>query len=55
MHADTALPHAYVIFGKVIKGMDVVDAIASAPVDPYGEGSTPEDPVVVQSVKIVEK
>src|SRR4249920_2857882 len=28
MHADQALPHAYTIFGKVISGMDIVDAIA---------------------------
>ncbi len=28
MLADTALPKAYSIFGKVIEGMDVVDAIA---------------------------
>lgn len=55
MHKDTALPHAYVIFGKVIEGMDVVDKIAESPVDPNGEGSTPVTPVVVNSVKIVKK
>jgi len=33
MHKDTPLPHSYTIFGKVISGMDVVDAIATTPVD----------------------
>jgi len=33
MHKDTPLPHNYTIFGKVISGMDVVDAIASTPVN----------------------
>jgi peptidyl-prolyl cis-trans isomerase B (cyclophilin B) len=33
MQADNALPHSYSIFGKVISGMDVVDAVAKAPVD----------------------
>ncbi len=28
MQADNALPHSYSIFGKVISGLDVVDAIA---------------------------
>lgn len=29
MHQDYALPHNYTIFGKVVSGMDVVDAIAT--------------------------
>ena len=33
MHKDMALPHSYTIFGKVISGMDVVDAIAATQVD----------------------
>jgi cyclophilin family peptidyl-prolyl cis-trans isomerase len=31
MHQDNPLPHNYTIFGKVISGMDVVDAIATTP------------------------
>ena len=33
MHADYALPNDYTIFGKVISGMDAVDAIANSPTD----------------------
>lgn len=33
MHKDYPLPHNYTIFGKVVSGMDVVDAIATTPTD----------------------
>ena len=33
MHKDGSLPHKYTIFGKVLKGMEVVDAIAATPKD----------------------
>ncbi len=33
MHQDTPLPHLYTIFGKVLSGMDAVDAIANLPVN----------------------
>jgi len=58
MQEDRPLPKNYVIFGKVISGMDVVDKIAAAPVkvNPNGgENSTPVDPVVVNAVQIIEK
>lgn len=56
MHADYALPKNYVIFGNVIKGMDVVDAIATAPTEfsASGEQSKPVNPVKVKSVEIEE-
>lgn len=56
MHADYQLPKNYVIFGNVIKGMDVVDAIATAPTEfsPSGEHSKPVNPVTVKSVEIEE-
>ncbi|MBI5729438.1 MAG: peptidylprolyl isomerase [Candidatus Magasanikbacteria bacterium] len=55
MHQDVPLPKNYIIFGKVTQGLDVVDAIATAPVTAGGEGSTPVNPVVVNSVTIEEK
>ncbi len=57
MHADVSLPKNYVIFGKVVSGLDVVDAIADAPVTQGagGELSKPENPVVVKSVDIIEE
>ena len=57
MHADYPLPPNYVIFGKVIKGLNVVDKIATAPVQmsASGENSQPVNPVKILSVEIVEK
>ncbi len=56
MHQDYALPPNYVIFGKVVSGLEVVDAIATAPVttNASGENSQPVTPVTVQTVKIIE-
>jgi len=33
LHANYPLPHNYTIFGRVINGIETVDAIAEAPVD----------------------
>ena len=57
MHGDNPLPKNYVIFGNVTKGLDVVDAIATAPVtlSPSGEESKPVSPVKVTSVDIKEQ
>lgn len=56
MHEDEALPPAYVIFGKVSQGMEVVDAIATAAtIDDGRENSRPVDPVVVKKVTIIEQ
>lgn len=55
MHGDNSLPPNYVIFGKVITGMDVVDKIAEAPTKSGGEGSSPVALVRMQTVTISEK
>ena len=53
-HADVGLQKDYTIFGEVIEGMDVVDAIASVPVSASarGEKSVPDEPVTLESVEI---
>jgi peptidylprolyl isomerase len=45
------LPPHYSLFGKVVKGMDVVETIQSVPT---GRGDRPHDEVVIQSVAITE-
>ena len=57
MQADNALPKNYVIFGKVTGGIEVVDAIANAPVQQgaSGEPSSPVNPVKITSVDIKEQ
>jgi cyclophilin family peptidyl-prolyl cis-trans isomerase len=56
MHADYPLPPNYVIFGKVSKGLEVVDEIATAPVKASfsGEMSTPISPAKVKTIEIIE-
>lgn len=54
MHQDYRLPPAYVIFAKVIRGFDVVDAVAELPTAPGPDGSAskPVNPVVIRKVTI---
>ena len=52
MHADYGLPPNYTIFGQTVAGLDTIDAIAEAPTRPDGEGSTPINPVVIETVEI---
>jgi len=57
-HADLKgkLPKNYTIFGRVTRGMDVVDAIANVRVksSASGEPSAPVEPVVLQKVTVTE-
>jgi cyclophilin family peptidyl-prolyl cis-trans isomerase len=54
MHADYPLPPNYVIFARVTKGLDVVDAIAETPVTvgPSGEPSQPTEKQGITKVTI---
>jgi cyclophilin family peptidyl-prolyl cis-trans isomerase len=52
MHKDVPLPNSYSIFGKVISGMEVVDAIASTATDPNDK---PLQDVVMKKVTAVKK
>jgi cyclophilin family peptidyl-prolyl cis-trans isomerase len=52
MHKDYALPHLYTIFGKVVSGMDVVDAIATAQT---GAQDRPVNPIAMTKVTEVAK
>ncbi len=51
MHQDYPLPPQYVIFGKVVEGLDVVDKIAELPVD---SRDCPAVPPVIESI-VIEK
>ena len=53
MHADYPLPPNYTIFGQTVAGVETIDTIATAPTKPGGEGSSPVNPVIIQSVEIV--
>lgn len=57
MHNDYPLPPNYVIFGKVITGLEVVDKIATAPTSysASGEKSQPVNPVTIKTITISEK
>jgi peptidylprolyl isomerase len=57
MHDDFLLEKNYVIFGKVIEGMDVVDKIATAPVtaNAMGEKSKPVSPIEIKQVQVIEE
>ena len=55
-HGDpTFLDHQYTTFGKLIKGVDVLEKIGDTPVErnAQGEMSKPTKRVVIESVKIV--
>jgi cyclophilin family peptidyl-prolyl cis-trans isomerase len=52
MHADYALPKSYIIFGIVTKGLEVVDAIATAP---RNSRDLPDVPVAMTSITVLDE
>jgi cyclophilin family peptidyl-prolyl cis-trans isomerase len=54
MHGDYPLPPAYVMFGRVTKGLEVVDAIAKTPTTLGADGgmSQPVKPVVIKKITV---
>ena len=49
MHEEYPLPYQYTIFGKVLNGLDVVDAIGNVQT---GENDKPNEDVVIYNIKI---
>jgi peptidylprolyl isomerase len=49
--SGVALPPAYALFGKVVKGLDVVEAMQNVPT---GNGDRPTTDLVIKSVTVVE-
>ena len=49
MLEDNPLPNAYTIFGKVIKGQEIVDAIGNVKT---GDGDRPVDAVIIKDAKV---
>jgi cyclophilin family peptidyl-prolyl cis-trans isomerase len=54
-HQDNTPEHfGYCVFGKVVAGMEVVDAIAKVPTATKGmHGNVPREPVTILSVEVV--
>jgi cyclophilin family peptidyl-prolyl cis-trans isomerase len=48
------LPKNYTIFGRLTSGHDVLERIANTPVHASGEGSSPVEPPLIESVTIEE-
>ena len=53
-HGDAAfLDGQYTAFGRLVSGDETLDAIANAPTNPGGEGSSPVDPVKIETAEII--
>ncbi len=57
MLGDTPLPPNYTIFGQVVAGQEVVDALGATPTRPgsSGENSTPTEPLRIETVTVAEE
>jgi cyclophilin family peptidyl-prolyl cis-trans isomerase len=56
MHQDYPLPKNYVIFGRLVEGFEVLDAIVNSEVESnsVGEKSVPVNPTKILSTEVVE-
>jgi peptidyl-prolyl cis-trans isomerase B (cyclophilin B) len=52
VYADTTLPSGYTIWGKVTKGLDIVEGIAAAGVEGGGTDGPPAQPVVIEKATL---
>jgi peptidyl-prolyl cis-trans isomerase B (cyclophilin B) len=53
--AETAQGWGYAVFGRVVEGMEVVDAIAQVPTGSHGpHADVPREPVTMNQVTVVE-
>ena len=52
VYADTTLPSGYTIWGKVTKGLDVMEGIAAAGVEGGGTDGPPAQPVVIEKATL---
>lgn len=55
-HGQTQDGYGYTVFGKVVRGMEVVDEIAGVQTEarPNGMRDVPVDPIVIKSIRVVE-
>ena len=52
-HGDAAfLDGQYTAFGRLVSGDEALDAIANAPTNPGGEGSSPVAPIKIDSAEV---
>ncbi|HZV73457.1 MAG TPA: peptidylprolyl isomerase [Conexibacter sp.] len=52
---DAGLPPQYALVGRVVQGLDVVDAIGALPLQQNATDGPPVDPVVIQSVDVTSR
>jgi len=52
---QVGLPPNYTIFGELLTGEEILDALATSPMAPGGEGSRPAERLEIQSIDITEQ
>ena len=52
VYADTTLPAAYTVWGKVTEGLDVVEQVAAAGVQGGGVDGTPAQPLTIETASV---